>query len=110
MEWPLTEREHRFLDQNQDALVEILDTCDLTNRLYSAEVINTWHKEFVESKPTRHDRNEALLNLIRRFGLKAYAKFIKCLRESNQAHIAESFESSAGKLINPSHFEASYKG
>jgi len=68
--------------------------------MYSREVISKWHQEFIESKPTSHDKNEALLEIVRRLSLKAYSTLIKCLQDSNQGHIAEILEFGGGKSTN----------
>lgn len=100
LDWPLGDKENKVLDYNQAALVDILDTSDLLNRLFSQQVINMWQKEFIESKLTNHDKNEALLDIIRRLNRDAYYKLAKYLRYSNQEHIANILEFGGGKLPN----------
>lgn len=100
MDWPLTDKENNILDDNQAVLVDILDTCDLLNRLYSEGVINKWQKTFIETKPSYFDKNEALIDIVRRLSRANYCKLIKCLSDSNQDHIADIFENGGGKSIN----------
>lgn len=95
--WPLTEKETSVLDSNYYALIDILDTFELINLLYSKEVINKRHRNFISSKSTPEDRNEALLEILRRCSLYSYKQTIICLRESNQNHIAEILETGGGK-------------
>lgn len=95
-DWPLTDREIRILDANQESLVDLIDPDDLITRLFSMEVINCRHKDFISSKPTRFGKNEVLLDIVRRCSLDDYLKLIECLNESNQSRVSEIFVNGGG--------------
>src|SRR6218665_1472197 len=85
-DWPLTEREISILDKNQRVLVDLLECCDLLGLLYSHDVINRRQRDFVKSKTVTHEKNDALLEILRRTSLHNYKKTIRCLHLSNQSH------------------------
>lgn len=93
----MTERELLIMDSNYEALVDLLDTCDLISRLYSNGVINRRHFDFISSKSTTNEKNKALLEILSRCSLRSFDKTIICLRESNQDHIAEILETGESK-------------
>jgi len=95
-DWPLGEKEVSTLDANEESLVDLLDTTDLLSRMFSTRVINRRQMEFIYSKPTSYEKNEELLGILRRSSLSNYWQTIKCLRSSNQSHIAEIFDKGGG--------------
>jgi len=95
-DWPLSESNLRKLDINRESLIDLLDTSDLCNRLYSEKVINNRQKQLILSKPTDSEKNEALLDMMTRFSLRQYKKTIVCLHDSNQSHIADLFSEEGG--------------
>src|SRR6218665_2423874 len=96
-DWPLTESEINRLDINRESLIDLLDTTDLCIRLFSEEVINNRQKQFIFSKPTDAEKNEALLDILTKFSIRQYRKTITCLNDSNQCHIAKIFSEGGGE-------------
>ena len=95
-DWPLREKEISILDANEECLVDLLDTRDLLCRMFSTGVINRRQMEYISSKPTSYEKNEELLGVLRRSSFSCYWQTIKCLRSSNQSHIAEIFDKGGG--------------
>src|SRR6218665_1630037 len=95
-DWPLSETDISRLDINRESLVELLDTSDLCNRLFSEKVINFRKKQFILSKTTDAEKNEALLDMLTKFSLRQYKETIACLNNSNQSHIADLFSEEGG--------------
>ena len=99
-DWPLGTDEISILDTNLGSLVDVLDLTDLLSLLYSSKVINTRQKNSISSKPTSHERNHALLGILRRRSLGDYKQTIRCLRETRQGYIAEILEFGGGRFID----------
>ena|SRR6218665_395192 len=97
-DWPLSENDLRRLDINRESLMDLLDTTDLCIRLFSEKVINDRQKQFISSKPTNYEKNEALLDILSKFSLRQYKKTIACMNDSNQSHIANLLSDGGGKL------------
>lgn len=97
-DWPLCGDVIDQLDVNHESLVDYLDTTDLCNRLYSTKVINNRQKQFIFSKPTEADKNEALLDMLIKFSVGQYEKTKICLHESMQGHIAKLLSKGGGEL------------
>lgn len=95
-EWPLTEKEISTLDSNFEVLVDLLEPTELLGRLLSSKVISARQLEFISSKPTTYDKNEALLEILRRGSLASYWAAVRCLHASNQSHIAQILENGGG--------------
>lgn len=95
-DWPLTRKEMTILETNHRSLVDLLDLTDLLGRLYSSDVINRRQMDSISSKPTSHEKNEALLDILRRRSLRDYIQTIACLRLSQQRHIAETLDKGGG--------------
>lgn len=86
------------LNVNHESLVDCLETTDLCNRLYSTGVINNRQKQFIFSKSTDAEKNEALLDMFIKFSVGRYEKTKVCLHESMQGHVAELFSKGGGEL------------
>lgn len=97
-EWPLTSKEMSILDTNHGSLVDLLDLTDLLSLLYSSKVINNRQKDSISSKPTLHEKSEALLQILRRRSLRDYRETVTCLHMSQQSHIAEILSIGGGKI------------
>src|SRR6218665_3608430 len=97
-DWPLAENQISILNINHKSFVDLLELIDLLGLLYSSEVINRRQMESISSKPTSHEENNALLGILRRRSLRDYKQTIRCLRESNQSHIAKVFECGGGRI------------
>lgn len=95
-EWPLTDKEISTLDSNFEVLVELLEPSELLGRLLSSKVISPRQLEFISAKPTTSDKNEALLEILRRGSLAAYWVTVRCLHATNQSHIAQILENGGG--------------
>ena len=95
-DWPLSGSDISHLEINRESLIDILDTTELCIRLYSEEVINNRQKQFIFSKPTDAEKNEALLDIMSKFSLRQYNKTITCLMDSNQSHIANLLSGGGG--------------
>src|SRR6218665_435884 len=88
-DWPLQKRELSILNTNQESLVDLLELTDLLSRLFSSKVLNKRQHEWISSKLTSFEKNEALLDILGRGSLRHYRQTIKCLRQSKQNNIAE---------------------
>ena len=97
-DWPLEENQISILNVNHKRFVDLLELRDLLGLLYSWIVINIRQKELIYSKSTSHEKNDALLGILRRRSLRDYKQTIRCLRESNQSHIAKVFECGGGRI------------
>lgn len=98
-EWPLTEKEMTSIDSNYVNLIDLLDMSELPGRLYSTGVINRAARDFSSTRPTPREQNKTLLEILRRCSLSSYWQTIRCLRETNQGHIAEILEAGCGWLF-----------
>lgn len=99
-DWPLSTTDIKRLDTNRENLIDLLDTSDLCNRLFSEKVINNRQKQFILTKPTDAEKNEALLDMPIKFSIRQYNKSIACLRDSNQSHIADLFSEGGGEYFS----------
>ncbi len=79
------------LRKNHITLKSTLDTDTVLDHLYSDGVFNGEHCELVRSKPSLADKNQELLNILRRTGNDGYDQFILIL-EKTQKHLAEDLE------------------
>ena len=66
-----------------------MDCSDLLARLYAAQVINKRQREAISAKPTDTEKNEVLLDILRRRSIDDYRQVVRCLHESKQSHVAE---------------------
>jgi len=96
-DWPLAENQISILNKNHKSFVDLLELSDLLGRLYSSKVINIRQRDSISSKPTSHEKNNALLGILRRRSLRDYLQAINCLHESKQSHVAEVFECGGGR-------------
>ena len=100
-DWPLRKTETRLLDANQEYLTDNIDSEDgLLSKLRAEEVINNRQYEFISDKPNNYKRNEALLDIVRRFSVASFQTWIKCLADTNQRHVAETLYNGNGKNEN----------
>ena|SRR6218665_1485894 len=97
-DWPLREFEINRLEINRESFLDLLDTTDLCIRLFSEMVINNRQKQFIFSKPTDCEKNEALLDMLTKFSIRQYNQTIACLNESNQRHVADLLSEGGGEL------------
>ena len=96
-DWPLRDSEISILTTNQESLVDLLELIDLLRLLYSSNVINKRQRESISSKQTSHEKNEALLDILRRRSIHDYNITIKQLHHTKQSHIAKLFERGGGR-------------
>lgn len=96
-DWPLTGKEISILDTNHGSLVDLLQLPDLLGLLCSTKVINKRQNDSISSKATPHERNDALLDILRRRSLRDYHNTIICLCDSQQTGIAELLDSGGGR-------------
>lgn len=91
---PLEGRTIEFIDRKYEWLVDNLDIAHgLLDKLLSEGIINFQMMEFLSIKTkTSFKRNEDFLGILRRFSHNHFSLTVKCLRESNQDHIAELLE------------------
>ena|SRR6218665_1965573 len=99
-DWPLTDKEISILDKNRGSLVDLLELKDLLGPLFASKVINKRQTETISSKQTSHERNDILLDILRRRSLQDYHNTIKRLCESQQRHIAEILDNGGGRTHN----------
>ena len=95
--WPLAETDVSILNTNHRSFVDLLDLTDLLGLLYFSKVINRRQMESISSKPTSHEKNNALLGMLRKRSLRDYRQAINCLHESKQSHIAQILECGGGR-------------
>lgn len=81
-------REIQILETNRKYLVEQLKPQPLLEKLHAAQVIGTKQKDFILAKHLC-ERNEALLEMLKRGSLDNYRKTVECLISSNQSNIAQ---------------------
>lgn len=91
-DWPLRETEVKILDRHQEALVNYLHASEILPILHVMQGINKRQRESIDSEPTEYQKNEALLETVRRFSLKSYSVFIQCIRMSGHSHVADLLE------------------
>src|SRR6218665_2726691 len=93
-DWPLTDRQMTTLHMNQEILLELLEMSpQLIEELYSRNVVTKRHKDFICGQQlSEFKRSETFLDILRRRSFRDYKETIKCLRASNQKHIAEILE------------------
>lgn len=77
-----------FLETYRKYLVEQLRPQPLLDKLHAAKVINSKQRDFILAKVLVHDRNEALLEMLKRGSLDSIRKTVECLCSSNQSNIA----------------------
>lgn len=70
------------------------------SKLLANGIINIRQKDFITARQTHYEKNEALIEILRRRGLHDFRKTIECLHETNQSHVAEIFESGGGRHGN----------
>lgn len=99
LDWPLRETEEKILDCNQETLVDMLHSDELLPKLFSKGVFKKRQRDGISSKPTEHEKSEALLDAVRRFSLKSYFTFKECLRDSGQSHVADILENGGCKFV-----------
>lgn len=97
LDWPLRKKEIDILMDYQESWIDDLDSCGLISLLYSKKVINKRQMDFIKSKQANFEKNEELLNILRRCSLIAYNKTIDCLLATNQPHIAAMLEGNGGR-------------
>ena len=75
---------------NYVQLLDLLDAKDsgLLWRLFSSDVIDRREKEQIENAPTSIEQNERLLTFISRKSFEFFPKFIRCLDDTQQKHVA----------------------
>lgn len=88
-DWPLDRNQLHILDGNRDCLVILINpSTAFINQLLTKEVIGVGERDFVASRATDVEKNEALLDILRRTSKRIYKKAIDCLRETYQERIA----------------------
>ena len=96
-DWPLSKSVISRLEINYESLVDLIDTSDLCNKLFSEEVINNRQKQFILSKPTDAEKNAALLDIFTKCSLRQYKMAIDCFNCSNQGHVANILSEGGGQ-------------
>lgn len=92
----MTDKEIDIIQSNYEALIDLLDTDGLINCLYASGVINEKQREFISLQKTTYDKNEALLEILRRCSLASYWQTIRCLHADNQRHVADILDTGGG--------------
>ena len=83
----------RLIQTNYRLLSEKLDLDNgLLSELYSKEVITHREMEAIKAEKTSYDRNEKLLNILRRKSEAKFQQFIVALRATNMAELAAVLE------------------
>jgi hypothetical protein len=88
-DWPLNIRELQILADNRKNLVDQLQLRHLLDKLQAAEVISKKQKDFISDKSSFRERNEALLDLLKRGSQDNYKKMVGCLLASDQRNIVQ---------------------
>lgn len=88
-DWPLSYRELQILDANRKYLVDQLQLRTLLDKLHAAQVISKKQRDFISDKSGFRERNEALLDLLKRGSQDNYKKVVECLLASDQRNIVQ---------------------
>lgn len=111
MRWPLTDKEVESLNRNCRHLGEVLSTeSEFVDMLFTNEVINERQKNFINARKNNVERNEAFLDILRRFSLNAYFLVTKYLRASKQELIANILEEGGGELHRVVDWQVNIRG
>lgn len=90
-DWPLTQsrREVETLDRLKSKLIELIDPRNgLLQELFSVGCINSRQKQKLEiDVMSDAERNELLLDILRRRSVADYYKFVRCLTVTKQHHV-----------------------
>lgn len=98
--WPLLENQLEKLIINHQTLIDGLDSSYLSYKLLFKDAINKRQHEYILSKSTNSEKNEALLEMLRRGSIKCYNQTIESLYELKQDRILNILEyTEGGKYI-----------
>lgn len=90
-DWPLSNDFIKILNVNQENLINTIDPSHsgLISILFSKDVISLREYDFISEKPSKQEKNTALLDIIRRRSVKDYDSIVSCFGDSNQKHVAD---------------------
>ena len=97
--WPLSERIVRAMDSNRHSLLDLIDSSELVYELFAKSIINCRHKEAISSKSTSYERNEALLDILRRISIHDYSKAMTCFHATKQSHIVQALSEGGSRFL-----------
>jgi len=81
-EWPLGGREFEILKSNCADLVNFLKIdSDLTARMHQCGCITMSQMNYLHSKAVPEDRNQDMLDILKRRSLRCYHQFVDCLKQ-----------------------------
>ena len=69
--------------------MELIDSCDLVERLYSERFIDDWQRQHIKTQRVDFERNELLLDILMRRSFGDLLDFIDILVTTNQSHVAK---------------------
>jgi len=102
--WPLIccDSEIRRLDNYRDSFIELVDTrCGLLDEMLSSFIIDIRHLHRIDAGVTDADKNELLLNMLRRRCLATYNTFIRSLMTTKQYQVVSLLAPEALHALSP---------
>lgn len=100
MDWPLGDDEMKTMKVNRPNLIEIIDILSLCPLLLSEGVISLRQHDFISSKSSKSEKNEALLEAMYRFSQRQFQLCLTGLHKTCQGHVADILSKSGGELYN----------
>jgi hypothetical protein len=94
-DWPLRcSIESNVILRNYHEIIEIMDpTNGLLDELLSVGSINFRHKEYIETRESRVNKNETLLSILLKRSVSDFNKFIHCLEKTKQHQVVSLLKS-----------------
>lgn len=77
----MQDSEREALRKNRQALLKDLEAKKIASRLFSSNIFSVEDKDEVNSKETKNDQGEALLDILPRKGPKAFKAFCDALHD-----------------------------
>jgi Caspase recruitment domain len=96
---PLDDKRSELLTTNYSQLTELLNSDEVVSLMFSKQCINSRHKEAIQAKQTSFDKNEQLLKIMFLRSITDFKIFIRCLKETGQAHLAECLTEEGGMAL-----------
>ena len=98
-QWPLDSQYESRILRNFRPLRELIDPEFLTTELTSAACINSLQECDVEDTRNEYDKANKLLHFLLQSSIDNYERFVKCLRNTEQHHVAKILETDVGELM-----------
>jgi hypothetical protein len=85
---PLSCEKKSLLESLHSKLIELIDSGYLLYKLMAADCFSPRQNQYIESALSPDDRNSRLLDILKRGSESDFNKFIECLSETGQKHVA----------------------